>query len=329
MERTGLEPVTSTLPVWRAPNCANAPCAVIVTQIRRKCNNIFAAQSKSCFQERNCLMSEKEQCNHNCAGCAKNCEDRTAESLLKLPHPTSHIKKVIGIVSGKGGVGKSFVTSMLACAMNRKGYRTAVLDADITGPSIPKMFGIHEHAIGTEEGILPVVSKEGVKLISLNVLLESETTPVVWRGPVISGVVTQLWAEVLWRNVDYMFIDMPPGTGDVPLTVYQSIPLDGIIVVTSPQDLVSMIVAKAVNMASALNVPTLALVENMSYLECPDCKKRIEVFGSSKVEAAAKEFSIQTWTKIPIDPSVAAYCDAGKVEELRQNWLDPVIQVIE
>lgn len=270
-----------------------------------------------------------ENCNHNCAGCGKTCEDRTTESLLKQPHPTSHIKKVIGIVSGKGGVGKSLVTSMLASAMNRKGYKTAVLDADITGPSIPKMFGVHEHAIGTEEGILPVVSKGGVKLISLNVLLESETTPVVWRGPVISGVVTQLWSEVLWRDVDYMFIDMPPGTGDVPLTVYQSIPLDGIIVVTSPQDLVSMIVAKAVNMASAMNVPTLGLVENMSYLECPDCGRKIEVFGSSKVEAAAREFAIGTWTKIPIDPSIAAHCDAGSVEELEQNWLDPVIQVIE
>lgn len=270
-----------------------------------------------------------ESCNHNCSSCGKSCSDRTAESLLKMPHPSCNIKKVIGVVSGKGGVGKSLVTSLLASGMNQKGYQTAVLDADVTGPSIPKIFGVHEHAIGTEEGILPVLSSNGVKLMSLNVLLETETTPVVWRGPVIANVVMQLWSEVLWGEVDYMFVDMPPGTGDVPLTVYQSLPLDGIVIVTTPQDLVSMIVAKAVNMAGAMNVPILGIVENMSYLECPDCGKKIEVFGSSKVEAIAEEFGIDTWSKIPITPSIAAHCDAGCVESLKHNWLDDVLRVIE
>lgn len=275
------------------------------------------------------MEGNMSECSHNCSSCGKSCSDRTAESMLKMPHPSCNIKKVIGVVSGKGGVGKSLVTSMLASAMNQKGYNTAVLDADVTGPSIPKVFGVHEHAIGTDDGILPVESANGVKLMSLNVLLETETTPVVWRGPVIANVVTQLWSEVLWGDVDYMFIDMPPGTGDVPLTVFQSLPLDGIVVVTTPQDLVSMIVAKAVNMADAMNVPTLGLVENMSYLVCPDCGKKIEVFGSSKVEAVAEEYGIKTYSRIPIDPTIAAHCDMGNVEGLKQNWLDEIINVIE
>ena len=234
----------------------------------------------------------------------------------------SNVKKVIAVVSGKGGVGKSLVTSLLAVLMRRRGKETAVLDADVTGPSIPKMFGKSERAMANDMGIFPIMTETGIKLMSVNFLLESETTPVLWRGPVISGVVTQFWQDVVWEDVDYMFVDMPPGTGDVPLTVFQSIPLDGIIVVTSPQELVSMIVSKAVNMARQMNIPILGLVENMSYLECPDCHKRISVFGESHIDSIASQYQIPVLAKLPIDPALARACDEGKIESFCADWFN-------
>jgi Mrp family chromosome partitioning ATPase len=233
----------------------------------------------------------------------------------------SDIKKVIAVVSGKGGVGKSMTSSLLACAAQDKGFVTAVMDADITGPSIPKMFGINKRAMGSEAGILPVVSKGGVQVMSMNVLLEKEDEPVVWRGSLISGTVLQFWTDVIWQGVDYMFIDMPPGTGDVPLTVFQSIPVDGIIIVTTPQDLVGMIVAKAVNMANMMNIPILGIVENMSYITCPDCGRKISVFGESGVDALALEYGIPAVAKLPIDQQLTKAADSGKIEEFKNNYL--------
>jgi Mrp family chromosome partitioning ATPase len=241
----------------------------------------------------------------------------------------SSVKKVIGVISGKGGVGKSLVTSTLAVTMNRRGYKTAILDADITGPSIPQSFGIHERAKGTDDGILPSVTETGIDIMSINLLLGKETDPVLWRGGLIAGAVKQFWTDVIWENEDYMFVDMPPGTGDVPLTVFQSLPLAGIVIVTSPQELVSMIVAKAVNMAKIMNVPILGIVENMSYLKCPDCGKEIAVFGESKVEKVAKEFEIKTFAKIPIDPAIASLCDDGKIEEVDASYVDEIVSKIE
>ncbi|MDO4733117.1 MAG: Mrp/NBP35 family ATP-binding protein [Bacillota bacterium] len=246
-------------------------------------------------------------------------------------HPGSNVKKVIGVVSGKGGVGKSLVTSMLAVAMARKGRKTAILDGDLTGPSIPKVFGIKSKAVGTDEGLLPTETENGLKLMSINLLLEHDTDPVVWRGPVIAGTVKQFWSEVIWGDVDYMFVDMPPGTGDVPLTVFQSLPLDGVIIVTSPQDLVSMIVGKAVKMAYMMSVPVLGLVENMSYFRCPDCGKEHAVFGESHLADVAKEYGLVTTARLPIDPAIAATCDAGRIEELDQSYLDalePILAVL-
>ena len=269
------------------------------------------------------------ECSSQCSSCNKDCGDRKEKNqFLKETNDKSNVKKVIGIVSGKGGVGKSLVTSLLASNMNKRDKKVAILDADITGPSIPKAFGIKGKAYGQEE-FLPLQSEGGVKIMSLNLLVADDTDPVIWRGPVIAGTVTQFWTDVVWGDVDYMFVDMPPGTGDVPLTVFQSLPLAGIVIVTSPQELVSMIVAKAVNMAKIMNVPILGLVENMSYLKCPDCGKEIAVFGESKVEKVAEEFEIKTFAKIPIDPAIAALCDDGKIENVDAFFVDDIVSKIE
>ncbi|MBQ9937447.1 MAG: Mrp/NBP35 family ATP-binding protein [Oscillospiraceae bacterium] len=263
-----------------------------------------------------------ENCTHNCETCSANCSSREKKSLIEESHEMSNIKKVIGIVSGKGGVGKSLVTSLMAVLSQRAGYKTAIMDADITGPSIPRVFGLKGRAQGNEMGIFPVETKTGIEVMSLNLLVKNETDPVVWRGPVIAGTVKQFWTDVMWNDVDFMFIDMPPGTGDVPLTVFQSIPVDGIIIVASPQELVSMIVTKAINMANMMNIPVLGLVENMSYIKCPDCNKEIKVFGESHVEEIAKENSLELLAKIPIDPKLAAACDAGAIELFEGDFLD-------
>ena len=259
------------------------------------------------------------ECTHDCSSCGESCASRENGSSLDMTEKLnqySNVKKVIGVVSGKGGVGKSIVTSLLAVMFARKGYDTAILDADITGPSIPKAFGLTEKALGSEKGILPAVTASGIKIMSINLLLENDTDPVIWRGPVLAGTVKQFWTDVCWGNVDYMFVDMPPGTGDVPLTVFQSLPLDGIIVVTSPQDLVSMIVEKAVKMAQLMNVPILGVVENMSYFVCPDCKKKHYPFGESKLENIANEYSLDILARLPIDSQNAQACDSGKVESI-------------
>ncbi len=270
-----------------------------------------------------------ENCNHDCSSCSENCSSRKPESFLEKPHELSSIKKVIGVVSGKGGVGKSLVTSLLAVLSKRNNYNTAILDADITGPSIPKMFGIQGRAKGNEHGILPSKSTTGIDIMSLNLLLQNTTDPVVWRGPVIAGTVKQFWTDVIWEDVDYMFIDMPPGTGDVPLTVFQSIPVDGIVIVASPQELVSMIVEKAVKMANMMNIPILGLVENMSYVKCPDCGKEIKVFGDSHIEQIAKDYDLKVIGKIPMEPKLAAACDAGAIELFEGSWLDSFAEILE
>ncbi|MBQ7070919.1 MAG: Mrp/NBP35 family ATP-binding protein [Ruminococcus sp.] len=263
-----------------------------------------------------------EQCSHDCSNCSSACADRDPKSLIEKMNPKSSVKKVYAVMSGKGGVGKSIVTSMLAVLANRKGLKTAILDADITGPSIPTSFNVHSKAVGTEDGIEPVVTAKGIKVMSLNLLLENETDPVVWRGPVIAGAVKQFWTDVIWGDLDVMFIDMPPGTGDVPLTVFQSLPVDGIIVVTSPQELVSMIVEKAVNMADLMNIPVMGLVENMSYYVCPDCGKKHSIFGESHIDQTAKAFGISDTAKLPIDPQLASWCDQGLIELFEGEWLD-------
>ena len=267
-----------------------------------------------------------ENCSHNCEGCTENCSERTKESFLEKTNEMSHIKKVIGVVSGKGGVGKSLVTSLLAVLAQRKGYKTAIMDADITGPSIPKAFGLHGHAEASEWGLFPVKTAAGIGVMSLNLLMKNETDPVVWRGPLISGAVKQFWTDVIWGDIDYMFIDMPPGTGDVALTVFQSIPVDGIVIVASPQELVGMIVEKAVNMAKMMDVPVLALVENMSYITCPDCGKEIHVFGESHIDEIAQKHGVETVARMPIDPKLAAACDAGTIESFNGAWLDGVLE---
>lgn len=268
-------------------------------------------------------------CSGDCNDCSSSCSSDSRQSMLEPVNQYSKVKKVIGVVSGKGGVGKSLTTSYLAVLMNRKGYKTAILDADITGPSIPKTFGIHERAKGNDLGIIPAVSKEGIKIMSVNLLLDSEEMPVIWRGPVVAGTVKQFWTEVLWDQVDYMFVDMPPGTGDVPLTIFQSIPLDGIIIVTSPQDLVSMIVGKAVNMAKAMNVPILGLVENYSYISCGNCGERISVFGESHVEEVGAKYQIPVLDRVPIDPAIPASIDKGLIEDLKISYLDATASYIE
>ena len=271
-----------------------------------------------------------EECSHNCSSCGENCASRTEnQSMIVEQNILSDVKKVIAVVSGKGGVGKSLVTSLMSVMMHSKGKSVAVLDADITGPSIPKMFGKRENATASDMGINPVVSQTGIELMSVNFLLEDETMPVLWRGPVISGVVTQFWQEVVWGEVDYMFVDMPPGTGDVPLTVFQSLPIDGIIVVTSPQELVGMIVEKAVNMANMMNVPILGIVENMSYFECPDCGKKHNIFGESHIDEIAQKYNIKAVAKLPMRPEVAAAADAGCIEKVSTEELLELGEAIE
>ncbi len=268
-------------------------------------------------------------CSGNCSSCGSDCADRKQESLLAALNPKASVKKVIAVVSGKGGVGKSTVTSMLAVAMSRKGKRVAVLDADITGPSAPTAFGVTECQGATEEGIYPAMTTTGIQVMSINLLLDNNTDPVVWRGPVIAGAVKQFWTDVIWEDVDYMFVDMPPGTGDVPLTVFQSLPIDGIVIVTSPQDLVSMIVAKAVKMAERMNIPILGLIENYSYLSCPDCGKRIELFGESHIEKVSETYSLPVLAKVPLDPSFARQCDSGLVELFEGDSLDRAADLLE
>ena len=268
-------------------------------------------------------------CSHNCAECHSDCNERTApQSLLEPLNKNSSVKKVIGVVSGKGGVGKSLVTSMLAVLAQRKGYQAAILDADITGPSIPKVFGVHGKVFGNEAGIFPAESKCGTKIMSINLLLANEGDPVVWRGPVIAGAVKQFWSEVNWEQVDYMFVDMPPGTGDVPLTVFQSLPLDGIVVVTSPQELVEMIVEKAVKMAGLMDIPVLGLVENMAYFECPSCHDKHYIFGQSHIDDLAERYQIKSTAQLPLAPALADLCDHGNIEAFEGNWLDNILKRI-
>lgn len=295
-----------------------------------KDNSIPALRLLLRGREKGQLMSE--QCTHNCETCGVDCASRSSaqkqQDFKVNAHPLSNIKKVIAVVSGKGGVGKSLVTSLLAVNMNRAGKHSAILDADITGPSIPKLFGIHEKALGNEDGILPCKSKTGIDVMSINLLLENNTDPVVWRGPVIAGTVKQFYTDVIWRDVDFMFVDMPPGTGDVPLTVFQSLPIAGIVVVTSPQDLVSMIVEKAVNMARMMNIPVLGIVENMSYYECPHCGERSEIFGRSHIDETAHRFNIPAAARLPINPKLAAASDAGLIEIYEGDWLNGITEFL-
>lgn len=269
------------------------------------------------------------ECTHDCSSCSENCSSRAGGIPKEKLNELSSVKHVIGVVSGKGGVGKSIVTSMLAVLMRRKGYKTAVLDADITGPSIPRVFGLKERAESDGEHILPVKTKTGIDVMSVNLLLDDETRPVIWRGPVIAGMVKQFWSDVVWNDVDYMFVDMPPGTGDVPLTVFQSLPVDGIVIVTTPQELVSMIVSKAANMASMMNVPVLGIVENMSYVLCPDCNKKIYVFGEGKVNSVAEQFGYDVLGNIPMDAKFASLCDKGIIELMENDYLDYACEKIE
>ena len=271
-----------------------------------------------------------ENCTHDCSSCGENCPSRQQpQSFLEKTNDLSHVKKVIGVVSGKGGVGKSLVTSLLATTLRRRENQVAVLDADITGPSIPKCFGMKQRVLSDENGIYPVETKTGIKVMSINLLLEEETSPVVWRGPVIAGAIKQFWTDVIWGNVDYMFVDMPPGTGDAPLTVFQSLPVDGILIVTSPQELVGMIVSKAVEMAKMMNVPVLGLVENMSYVTCPDCGREIHVFGESHIDEVAAKYALPVLGKLPMEPKLAAACDRGAIELFEGGWLDGAADLIE
>lgn len=271
-----------------------------------------------------------ENCTHDCSTCGENCSSRTEpQSFLAPQNAQSNVKKVIGVVSGKGGVGKSLVTSLMATILRRRETNVAVLDADITGPSIPKCFGMKERALSSETGLFPVETKTGIKVMSINLLLPEETNPVVWRGPVIAGAIKQFWTDVVWGDVDYMFVDMPPGTGDAPLTVFQSLPLDGIIIVTSPQELVSMIVSKAVEMAKMMDVPVLGLVENMSYYQCPDCGKQHSIFGESHIDEVAAKYNLDVLAKLPIDHTLAHSCDIGAIELFEGDWLDHAADLIE
>ena len=270
-----------------------------------------------------------EGCTHNCSTCSSKCDSREKNSLMEQPHELSSVKHIIGVVSGKGGVGKSIVTSMLAVTMQRLGYKTAILDADITGPSIPKAFGLKAGVEGDDSGMIPPTTTSGIDIMSVNLLLEDESRPVIWRGPVIAGTVKQFWSQTIWHNIDYMFIDCPPGTGDVPLTVFQSIPLDGIIIVSTPQDLVSMIVSKAANMAKMMDIPVYGIIENMSYVKCPDCGKEIKVFGESHIEDIAENFGYDLLARIPIDPKLTALVDKGWIELMDNEYLDTAAQIIE
>lgn len=268
-------------------------------------------------------------CNGNCSSCGSDCADRTAESLLAALNPKSNVKKVIAVVSGKGGVGKSTVTSLLAVAMARQGKRVGILDADITGPSVPTAFGVTECQGANEDGLYPALTRGGIQVMSINLLLDNPADPVVWRGPVIAGAVKQFWTDVIWEDVDYLFVDMPPGTGDVPLTVFQSLPVDGIVIVTSPQDLVSMIVSKAVKMANMMHIPVLGFVENYAYLQCPDCGRKISVFGKSHLDEVAAQFGLPVLARLPIDPAVAEAFDSGLMETVNTEALADVVEAIE
>lgn len=273
-----------------------------------------------------------ENCNHNCGSCSENCSQRANDKsqFLAPLHPQSKVKKVIGIVSGKGGVGKSLVTSLLAVKMNYRNHKVGILDGDITGPSIPKAFGLHDRLMGTKDGMMiPAKTPTGIDIVSTNLILPDETDPVIWRGPVIANVIKQFWSEAIWQDIDYMFVDMPPGTGDVPLTVFQSLPVDGIIIVASPQELVSMIVAKAVKMAQKMEVPIIGLVENMSYVECPDCGKKIEIFGKSHIDEIAQQYGLPVLARIPINPKVADMVDEGTIEFFEENWFDDAAELLE
>ena len=272
-----------------------------------------------------------ENCNHDCSSCGVDCPSRNQEKpdFAAKANPHSRVKKVIGVVSGKGGVGKSMVTSLMSVILRRRGLSTAILDADVTGPSIPKAFGVHGQLMASEEGIIPAASATGVKMVSLNLLLDNETDPVVWRGPVIAGTVKQFWTDVMWGDVDFMFVDMPPGTGDVPLTVFQSLPVDGILIVTSPQELVGMIVEKAVHMAQMMNVPVLGLIENMAYFQCDECGKKHYLFGQSHLEDIAARNGIALTAQMPVDPALSAACDTGRVEMAQGEWLEGVADALQ
>ena len=275
-------------------------------------------------------QERQESCSaENCSSCAQagNCPSKKVDMKI-APNEYTHVKKVIGVVSGKGGVGKSMVTASLARLMRAQGYSVGILDADITGPSIPKMYGVHEHAVGTEQGMFPCIAKDETRIMSVNLLLDSEDTPVIWRGPIIAGVVKQFWEEVLWGDLDYLFVDMPPGTGDVPLTVFQSLPLDGVVIVTSPQDLVQMIVKKAYHMAEAMNIPVLGIVENYSYLACPDCGKKINVFGESRIDEIAADLGIKVLGKMPIDPALAEMVEAEKFYEVENDYIKDAVDAL-
>ncbi len=267
------------------------------------------------------------ECNHNCESCNK--QDCGSRDMHEKPNALSNIKKVIGVVSGKGGVGKSSVTALLAVELRRKGYRVGILDADITGPSIPKMFNLHEMVRGSEQGVYPAETESGIKVISSNLLIADEKSPVIWRGPMIAGMVKQFWTEVIWENIDFLLIDMPPGTGDVPLTIFQTVTLDGILMITSPQDLVGLIVSKAVNMAGMMNIPILGMIENYSYVKCPHCGEHISIFGESKAEAVANEFNLKLLAKMPVDSTMAELCDKGEIEKVDNNSLDAVVDMLE
>lgn len=270
------------------------------------------------------------ECTHNCSTCSQKCGQASKESLLVTPNPGSRIKKIIGVVSGKGGVGKSSVTMMLAVAMRRRGHTVGILDADATGPSIPKAFGLHTGTIvGDDNGMIPAETASGIRVMSVNLLVEEEEKPVVWRGPVIAGVITQFYTDVAWGDVDYLFIDMPPGTGDVPLTVFQSLPIDGIVIVTSPQELVSMIVQKSMTMAEMMQIPVIGLVENFSYFVCPDCGKKHHIFGESRIEDVAAKNGTQLLARLPFNPEVAALCDKGNAEKLSTDALSDACALIE
>ena len=269
-----------------------------------------------------------EGCTHNCSTCSAGCDSKEKQSLKEQPHALSSVKHIIAVVSGKGGVGKSLVTSMLAVNMQRLGYKCAILDADVTGPSIPKAFGLKAGVDGDENGMIPPTTTSGIDIMSVNLMLDDETKPVVWRGPVIAGAVKQFWTDTIWHDIDYMFIDCPPGTGDVPLTVFQSIPIDGIVVVSSPQELVSMIVAKAANMAEMMNVPVYGLVENMSYVKCPDCGKEIKVFGESHIDEIAEKFGYDLLARIPMDPKLTALVDKGWIEMMNNDYLETAAEIL-
>lgn len=283
----------------------------------------------SCGEE--CASREEPQgCTHDCSSCGEDCasKPKSLKDFIEKPHEMSSIRKVIGVASGKGGVGKSMVTSLLAVTMSRMGYRVGILDADITGPSIPRAFGVKGRAMSDENGIYPAETKTGISVISSNMLLEEETAPVIWRGPMIAGVVKQFWTDVIWNDVDFLFVDMPPGTGDVPITVFQSIPVDGIVVVASPQELVGMVVEKALNMANAMQVNIIGLVENMSYVQCPDCNKIIKIFGDSHIEKIGEEYNLPVLAKLPIDPQLTALCDAGQIEKAAGEYLEKACETI-